>query len=216
MSLIPFQMGFTAVNWSFLEAGHGKGPADGVGATIKRTADSQVARGTDIPTAKALYETLLPLTKVKLIYVEEEQISRVSALLPKELPTIKGTLSMHQVICSTPGTIHYRVLSCFCNREALCPCFHPSSTNIAPQAQPERDATTPTSVAPEDAQQGSHCTSNSGRDETLCPVDDVTEVLVGKWCVVTYDNKPYPGIIEDVEEGDSFPSEISSYITCYV
>jgi len=49
LSTIPFQMGSTAVNWSFLEAGHGKGPADGVGATMKRTADSQVARGTDIP-----------------------------------------------------------------------------------------------------------------------------------------------------------------------
>lgn len=53
LSTIPFQMGFTAVNWSFLEADHGKGPADGAGATIQRTADSQVARGTDIPTASS-------------------------------------------------------------------------------------------------------------------------------------------------------------------
>ncbi len=139
MSIIPFQMGFNAVNWSFLEACHGKGPADGVGATIKRTADSQVARGTDIPTAKALYDTLLPLTKVKLFYVEEEQISTVSARLPEKLPTIKGTLSIHQVICMTPGIIHYRVLSCFCNREAICPCFEPVSTNIAPLTQPSRN-----------------------------------------------------------------------------
>jgi len=41
LSTIPFQMGFTAVNWSVLEAG----PADGDGATMKRTDDSQVARG---------------------------------------------------------------------------------------------------------------------------------------------------------------------------
>ncbi|KAJ8362560.1 hypothetical protein AAFF_G00368080 [Aldrovandia affinis] len=80
-----------------------------------------VARGTDIPTAKALYDTLLPLTKVKLLYVEEDQINRVSTLLPKELTTIK--------------------------------------------------------------------------------VDDVTKDLVGKWCVITYDDDPYPGIIEDIEEG---------------
>ncbi|KAJ8355257.1 hypothetical protein AAFF_G00078390, partial [Aldrovandia affinis] len=100
LSTIPFQMGFTAANWSFLEAGHGKGPADGVGATMKRTADSQVARGTDIPTAKALYDTLLPLTKVKLLYVDEDQINRVSTLLPKELTTIKGALEvkvMHNI-----------------------------------------------------------------------------------------------------------------------
>ncbi|MEQ2238318.1 hypothetical protein ILYODFUR_031994 [Ilyodon furcidens] len=84
MNTIPFQMEFTAVNWSFLEAGPGKGPADSVGATIKRTAESQVARGTDIPTAKALYDALLPLTKVKLFFVEEEQISTLSAHLPEK------------------------------------------------------------------------------------------------------------------------------------
>lgn len=88
-------MGFTAVNWNFLEAGHGKGPADGVGATIQRTTDSQVARGTNKQTAKALYDTLLPLTKVKLFYMEEEQISRLSSLLTKQLPKIKGTLIIH-------------------------------------------------------------------------------------------------------------------------
>ena len=44
----------------------------------------------------------------------------------------------------------------------------------------------------------------------LCPVDDVTEDLVGKWCVITYDEDPYPGIIENI--GDlyifSFPFNI--------
>ncbi|KAJ4940725.1 hypothetical protein JOQ06_027020 [Pogonophryne albipinna] len=198
LSTIPFWMGFTAVNWSFLEDGHGKGPADGVGATMKRTADSQGARGTDIPTAKALYDTLFPLTKVKLFYVEEDEINRVSTLLPKELTTIKGTLSIHQVICTTPGTIHYRVLSCFCNSEAICPCFHPSSTNIAPQVQPGRDVRTSEPTAPEN---GSHSTPSSEYEGTLCPVDDITKDLLGKWCVITYDDNPYPGIIADIAEG---------------
>ncbi|KAJ3612651.1 hypothetical protein NHX12_020917 [Muraenolepis orangiensis] len=101
----------------------------------------------------------------------------------------------YQVICTTPGTIHYRVLSCFCNREAIFPCFHPSSTNIAPQVQPGRDERTSEPTAPED---GSHSTSSSGCEGTLCPVDDVTKDLVGKWCVITYDDDPYPGIIEDM------------------
>ena len=39
------------------------------------------------------------------------------------------------------------------------------------------------------------------RVRRLSPVDDFTEDLVGKWCIVTYDNEPYPGIIEDAEEG---------------
>lgn len=95
LSTVPFQMGFTAVNWSFLEAGHGRGPADCVGATMRRTADSQVARGADIPTAKALYDTLLPLTEVKLHYVEDDdQINIISTLLRKGPTTNKGTLSI--------------------------------------------------------------------------------------------------------------------------
>ncbi|KAF3859824.1 hypothetical protein F7725_000079 [Dissostichus mawsoni] len=139
-----------------------------------------------------------PAGQVKLFYVEEDEINRVSTLLPKELTTIKGTLSNHQVICTTPGTIHYRVLSCFCNREAICPCFHPSSTNIAPQVQPGRDVRTSEPTAPED---GSHSTPSSGYEGTLCPVDDITKDLLGKLCVITYDDNPYPGIIEDIAEG---------------
>ncbi|KAK5910516.1 hypothetical protein CesoFtcFv8_004344 [Champsocephalus esox] len=175
---------------------------------MKRTADSQVARGTDIPTAKALYDTLFPLTKVKLFYVEEDEINRVSTLLPKELTTIKGTLSIHQVICTTPGTIHYRVLSCFCNREAICPCFHPSSTNIAPQVQPGRDVRTSEPTAPEN---GSHSTPSSAYEGTLCPVDDITKDLLGKWCVITYDDNPYPGIIADIAE-DGLEVKVMHYI----
>ncbi|XP_041920930.1 uncharacterized protein LOC121684876 [Alosa sapidissima] len=186
MSIIPFQMGFRTVNWSFLEAGHGKGPADGVGATIKRTADTQVARGSDIPSAKTLYETLRTLTKVHLFYVEDDQISRVSALLPKELPTIKGTLSLHQVICTTPGTIYHRVLSCFCEREGVCGCFQPKAVDLAPQ--------TVGSIEPQIIE------GTSGRGP-LCPLDEITEDLKGKWCIVIYENDPYPGIIEDVDEG---------------
>ncbi|KAJ4940403.1 hypothetical protein JOQ06_026706 [Pogonophryne albipinna] len=107
LSTIPFRMGFTAVNWSFLEAGHGKGLADGVGATMKRTADSQVARGTDIPTAKALYDTL----------------------------------SSHKSQALLRG---------------------------------------------------------GRRDEQI---DDITKDLLGKWCVITYDDNPHPGIIADMAEG---------------
>lgn len=48
---VPFDLGFTAMTWSFFEAGHGKGPADGIGGYLKRSADDIVARGEDIPTA---------------------------------------------------------------------------------------------------------------------------------------------------------------------
>ena len=36
LSSVPFKLGFKKVTWNFLEAGHGKGAADGVGAALKR------------------------------------------------------------------------------------------------------------------------------------------------------------------------------------
>ena len=43
LTTIPFNFGFERLTWNFLEAGHGKGPADGVGAAVKRRADALVA-----------------------------------------------------------------------------------------------------------------------------------------------------------------------------
>lgn len=51
-------MGFQRITWNFLEAGHGKGPADGIGAAVKRQAGSLVANGVDLPNGMALYGQL--------------------------------------------------------------------------------------------------------------------------------------------------------------
>ncbi|KAL7383091.1 hypothetical protein ABVT39_004718 [Epinephelus coioides] len=58
LSTMPFRFGFSRVTWNFLEAGHGKGPADGVGAAIKRNADAIVARGIDVPSGEVLFDVL--------------------------------------------------------------------------------------------------------------------------------------------------------------
>ncbi|GBN45142.1 hypothetical protein AVEN_170726-1 [Araneus ventricosus] len=58
-------------SWSFFEAGHGKGAADGIGGAIKRTADRIVAQGTDIPDAKTL---LTVLTNIQLYYINETDV----------------------------------------------------------------------------------------------------------------------------------------------
>ncbi|KAL4705708.1 hypothetical protein ACJJTC_019771 [Scirpophaga incertulas] len=46
------------MTWYFFEAGHGKGPADGIGGYLKRSADDMVARGPDISNADNFYECL--------------------------------------------------------------------------------------------------------------------------------------------------------------
>lgn len=47
-SKILFEEGFKFGTWSYLESSHGKGAADGIGGTLKRTADRLVATGSDI------------------------------------------------------------------------------------------------------------------------------------------------------------------------
>lgn len=37
LSTLLFDWGFKVGNWSFLEAGHEKGPADGIGGSVKRS-----------------------------------------------------------------------------------------------------------------------------------------------------------------------------------
>lgn len=98
LSKAPFQMGCQRITWNFLEAGHGKGPADGICAAVKRQVGSLVANGVDLPNGMALYEQLSkqPST-VKLMYVTEKEIEEMDSLLPDSLQTIRGTMQIHQV-----------------------------------------------------------------------------------------------------------------------
>lgn len=43
-----FDLGFRSGTWNFLEAGHGKGAPDGIGAVVKRTGNRHVLAGHDI------------------------------------------------------------------------------------------------------------------------------------------------------------------------
>ncbi|WAR15623.1 LOW QUALITY PROTEIN: hypothetical protein MAR_005728, partial [Mya arenaria] len=75
--------------WNFTETGHGKSAADGVGGTVKRTADRIVANGKTINDATALFENVRS--------VIEEYSNRISG----SLKTVKGTMKLHQVLIST-------------------------------------------------------------------------------------------------------------------
>jgi len=73
-TVIPQLFQFRFTWWNFSEAGHGKGPADGVGAAIKRLADRCVLSGQDITDASSLKCALESLTDVKLFLVNNNNI----------------------------------------------------------------------------------------------------------------------------------------------
>jgi len=54
-STVPFKKGFSTTTWNFFEANHGKGAPDGIGRTLKRTADNLVRHGQDLPDAESLF-----------------------------------------------------------------------------------------------------------------------------------------------------------------
>lgn len=84
-----------------MEAGHWKGPADGIGAAVKRKADSMVAKGNNLKNGKVIYEDLSKeQSNVKLFYITEQEIEKMDPLLPDRLKTIRGTTE------NTPGNIY--------------------------------------------------------------------------------------------------------------
>ncbi|KAK6166538.1 hypothetical protein SNE40_023199 [Patella caerulea] len=191
MSKIPFDRGFHAITWDFWEAGHGKGAPDGAGAVIKRTADSLVSRGMDIPNAESLFEKLVAKSlNVQLFYVSSDAISTYDSVLPNNLDVIKGTLKVRQAFTETIGEITVRNLSCYCSDvlSEICSCLNPRVHNTDPAKDTKlHDDVLPTSEK----------STATSKDSLLdIPESDVLpERLFNKWCIVDYDKKPFLGKI---------------------
>ena len=100
-------LGFNAGTWNFSEAGHGKGAADGIGGAVKQSADRLVNQGQNISSPKLLYEALSKSeTSIRLYFVEDCVVCEALSLLPSTT-TILGTMSIHQLICTKPGSLYF-------------------------------------------------------------------------------------------------------------
>lgn len=87
----------TASTWTFSEPGHGKGPMDGVGGVLKKTADDQVLRGNDVNTA-ADFVRLLNKSSVLLHEVTDGEIVAVRNVLPETIDAIPGIMNVTKII----------------------------------------------------------------------------------------------------------------------
>ncbi|XP_064613992.1 uncharacterized protein LOC135477727 [Liolophura sinensis] len=129
LSTLPFtKWGFQRLTYNFLEAAHGKGPADGIGAAVKNGADRLVAQGEDVLSVTQLIESLKNLN-VTLYEVSSGQINTIVQDVQKScLRPVKGTMKVHQLMTALPheGTVFYREISCFCNSApypGFCDCY---------------------------------------------------------------------------------------------
>lgn len=116
--------GFRHATWSFFEAAHGKGAADGIGGAVKRSLDSKVAHGEDIPDAKTAFKVLSRMnTAIKMFYIPPENVTSLLKETVENLLPVPNTLKVHQVIFNDQFSVNYRELSCFCrNLDGKCDC----------------------------------------------------------------------------------------------
>ncbi|CAC5419889.1 unnamed protein product [Mytilus coruscus] len=88
--------------WNYFEAGHGKGPYDGIGGTVKRCADLAIKqRICTIQSADDFYTWALSSNiSISFKYISKEDISRYSIILneniAKNCKPVKGTSSCTQ------------------------------------------------------------------------------------------------------------------------
>ena len=92
--------------WNYFETGHGKGPCDGVGGSVKRCADQAVKQGTCIQDAHDFFAWASSSnvhSSITYKFITQDQYneseSKVSKLQDKQvgLKPIKGSKSLHAV-----------------------------------------------------------------------------------------------------------------------
>lgn len=137
LSSIPFELGFKKVFWNFLEASHGKGPANGVGAAIKNAPDRSVTHSNDVLNISQFCATAHDVN-VTVTQVTSRDVDDFSECIPDldQLVPIKGSMQIHQIICLKAGFIMHRVLSCYCSDVSF-ECYQPTAVRMPVQSFPD-------------------------------------------------------------------------------
>ena len=107
--------------WNYFEAGHGKGPCDGIGGTSKRLADEAVKQEkVSIQDAsdfmKWAEENQLG-SAIKFLFVDKKNAAESRAFLmaqSENLKPVKGTMKTHSVFSPAVNEIWAREVSCYC------------------------------------------------------------------------------------------------------
>ena len=122
-----------SASWNYFEAGHGKGPCDGVGGSVKRMADEAVKqRKVVIQDAHDFFSCTqqhMCASSVSFIFVPQEDCKAAQQEIDSfgELKALPGTMKIHAMasLPDQPGQIVVRETSCCCER-----CFTLDSVSV--------------------------------------------------------------------------------------
>jgi hypothetical protein len=171
-----------SATWNYFEAGHGKGPCDGVGGCAKRMADEAVrnekvviddthgfyAWATKFESAKA----------VKYIFYTKDDYQAAATRIKRysDLKSVPGTMTFHAVVPLDQHKIQARKTSCYC---AAC-LANPQTTQCEWKSfilcQP-----------------------------TKTTVQNQLDIKSGDYVATKYDENWYVGMVEEVDEEDGEP-----------
>ena len=190
-----------SATWTYFEAGHGKGPCDGIGAAAKRNADLAVKRRYLIRDAAefALRGNLQSAT-VDYICLPKEDVEAARRRIP-ELSCEKvvvGTMGFHAVIPITEGhSLAVRGTSCFK------PCCWEEGKSLRgcdgwEQRVLFRDAAPAEVAAPVEVTVQAEVVAPAevivaAEEVAAEPTHAVPTYNIGEWVACTYENKWYLG-----------------------
>lgn len=180
--------GATFFAWNYSEPGHGKGAPDGVGGTLKRTADKAVAEGKDIVNLKSLKEILLArCSSIKLFEVTTANIAKIEDLVKQStiIAAFRGTQKIRQFVFSN-DVLEFKSLSC-CQCAEKCKHFH-----MGYYKSSKRCIEKPKSFELK-TQNKSYDDGHSSND-IICTDSNIT-YNIGDYVLIKWDENVYPGEI---------------------
>ena len=115
--------------WNYFDAGHGKGPCDGLGGTTKRMADEAVRSGRAvIQHADDFFKWAAEsnLKGIKFLFVSSEECcSAANTLSERKVKPLQGTFKVHAVIGKGNSLVAWNDVSCYCHQ-----CFFDENPNF--------------------------------------------------------------------------------------
>ena len=104
------ELGFKFASWNFFEAGHGKGAPDGIGGSVKRSADLRVKYGNDVCSASQFVsqlekaDTSAPVSNADIIPPVEEPLPQ----LPQTHLSIDASIALQRLeSCNSFALLHH-------------------------------------------------------------------------------------------------------------
>lgn len=107
--------------WNYFEAGHGKGPCDGIGGCTKRNADLAMKSGKCIiQDAQDFYtwtqSDACNIRNIHFVYISKEKCEETSKEVNEwKTKAVKGTMKIHGVIGKRDAVVLVRDTSCYCS-----------------------------------------------------------------------------------------------------